>query len=596
MPSVADTLDEFVEALEKNIPIECDQKGQWKLEGSCHKITRLLTLNYYDRNQLLTSAKLFAKSLDKLEKTPVIFQNDMKITQPQYKKFLHYLNAYQKLETKLSKSHNTQIKQELNNIKQRIIALKYRIEAIHGGINKKSSIDEVQLKYLNDSASTWKSKQKLYPNNAKNLSERDMIKLREACLYPEFTQLLLSDKSLQHQFFTWTIRDNNGPAQFIEFPATCARLRACLLDKRVGRLLPHELDIVEDILPNGYQKILRLPFFNGQEMIRVNILDESQYVTLNNQWRLTIEEIFQQFSHKKSSPGNVEFFGTTGIMNWGNFEFGSWNPRTQSYNRIDLTPHPEWWNQLPIFEELTKEEVESKYQVHLEEKKSLRCLIAAIETLDFNVLKKHGYIETIILQANGKYAVYPFGNYPLDYPTFPPSQVRLITETVEGRIQYVEENAFKSNRQHIMQSKVKTPEESHDLMERIRQDVNLSVNGNHTFQLGYENCAHWAQKVVTDTEGNDAPNPFKMRIMDMQKTNKALEWFIHTNPRIQSTILHCFRLFSFLDGKTIHKDGKSIYKTTAFPKTLDGLVIHQPAYLKQQIEEGTLPGVITYGN
>src|SRR5580700_6573428 len=59
MPNIADTLNEFVEALEKNIPIECDNKGQWTHERSCHKITRLLTLNYYDRNQLVTIAKTF---------------------------------------------------------------------------------------------------------------------------------------------------------------------------------------------------------------------------------------------------------------------------------------------------------------------------------------------------------------------------------------------------------------------------------------------------------------------------------------------------------------------------------------------------------
>lgn len=597
MPDIIDTLDDFVEALEKNTPIECDQKGQWAHERSCHKITRLLTLNYYDRNQLVTIAKTFTKSLDNLEKTPVIFQNDMKITQPQYKKFLHYLNAYQKLETKLSKSQNPQIKQELNAIKQRIIALKYRIEAIHGGIDKKSSIDEIQLKYICLSASSWKSKQKLYPNNAKNLTERDMIKLHEACLYPEFMRLLLSDKSLQNLFFTWTIRDNNGSAQFIEFPATCARLRTCLLDKRVGRLLPHELDIVEDKLLNiqGHQKIICLPFFDGHAMKRVNILDESTYVTLNNERRMTIAEIFRIFSEKRNRPGNVEFFGTKGIMNWANYEYGSWNPRTESYDRIDLTK-PDWWTQLPVFEELSKDEVEAKYQLSLKKGQWVRCLVATLEDLDFDMLRRHGYLETVIPQENDKYAVYPFGNYPLNYPTDAPSQARLVTQTVEGRIGYLEENVFKSNRQHITQSEPNTPDEGKRIMELIRQDVIASISGNHTFQLFVENCAQWSQKIVVAAEGKKAPNPFIMPVKEMRPTNRKLDWFVHTTPRTQSTILNCFRLFAYLDGKTINKDGKRVYKTATFPKKAEELVVHQPAYLKKQIEDGSLHGVITYGN
>jgi len=55
-------------------------------------------------------------------------------------------------------------------------------------------------------------------------------------------------------------------------------------------------------------------------------------------------------------------------------------------------------------------------------------------------------------------------------------------------------------------------------------------------------------------------------------------------------------LFAYLDGKTIHKDGKHVYKTATFPKTVDELFIHQPAYLKKQVEEGRLHGVMTYGN
>ena len=212
------------------------------------------------------------------------------------------------------------------------------------------------------------------------------------------------------------------------------------------------------------------------------------------------------------------------------------------------------------------------------------------------MLRRHGYLETIIPQANGKYAVYPFGNYPLNYPTDAPSQARLVVQTVEGRIGYLEENVFKTNRLHVTQPDPKAPDEGKKIMELIRQDIIASVSGNHTFQLFVENCAQWTQKIVVAAEGKDAPNPFIIPATKMHPTNQKLEWFVHTTPRIQSIIFNTFRLFSYLDGKTIHKDGKRIYKTASFPKRVEDLVVYQPAYLKKQVEEGSLHGVMTYGN
>jgi len=616
MPNITDTLVEFVEALEKNIPIECNQYGQWNYEGifhkishfitvndknkkqhegTFHKISRLLTLNIYHKDPLVNIAKAITKTLDILEKTPVIFQNDLQTTQSQYKKFLPYFKAYSVIEEKLQHSPNPEVKNELSIIKQRILGLKYRIESIHGGIDKKTTLDEAQLKYLCHLASTWKSNQKLYPNNAKALTERDMIKLREACLYPEFIRFLSSDKAVQGLFFNWTIRDNNGPAQFIEFPATCSRLQACILSKRIGRLTPQELNIVKNNITGGYQKIICLPFYINHQMTRVNILDDSISITLNDNLCLSINEIFKAFSNKKTRPGNIEYFGTTGIMNWNNFECGSWNPTTKSYNRINLKERT-WWKELPILEELSKQQVEEKYQVTLKDGEWVRCVISTRDDLNFSAMGQHGYIEMAIPLDHNRYAIYPFGKFPKHYPTYKLPQIRLVTQTVLARIEYPDENTFYSHRQHATNPKVKLPEEGMIMMDRIRDDIMKAIHDNLPFQLGYDNCARWAEETIVSAEGKDAPNPFKIPMSQVQLKYKTFHAFLHASPCTQSMILHSLRFFASKDGKYFHENKKLVYKSTEFKTNVNKFHQYQPVHLNKQIEQGTLPGVITYGN
>src|SRR5205823_4200730 len=96
------------------------------------------------------------------------------------------------------------------------------------------------------------------------------------------------------------------------------------------------------------EKVICLPFFDGEKISRISILDESQKVELRGNRMLSIKEIFDIFSHKNITPGNVEYLGPTGINNWANHEAGWWNPRTQSYVRPDFSVN-KWWEQLPLF-------------------------------------------------------------------------------------------------------------------------------------------------------------------------------------------------------------------------------------------------------
>lgn len=590
MPNIQDHLEEFTEILQKDLSIQCDKEGNWSKESTCQKITRILTLNRCNSDLLITIAKSFCRTLDTLERTPVIFSNDRKFIQPQLVQFSKYFEAHKIIASKLKQSPTPKIKQELNILQQRIIGLKYRIEALHGGIDKKECQDERLIEYSLALASRWKSKQELYPEQDKKLSQRDISKIRELSHYSEFTRILFRDKKLQDDFFKWTIRDNNNAAEFIEFPATAERLKTCLLDKRIGRLMPEELRIKKDKIPEKEiaQKIICLPFFNGHAVQHVSILDESKRVVLNGEQRsFTINEIFNNFARKKFTPGNLEFFSKIGITNWSNFEFGPWNTAKQSHLRIDFEKK-EWWKQLPIVEEMTKEQIENKYRLKLNQGEWIRCISSTRETPDFDLLKRHGYIEMAIPQDNGLYAIYAFGKFPKTYASSKLSQLRLLSQTIEARIEYPDQNIFYSQRQRAAHPKVKTPEQGLQIMTRIKNDICKALEGNLTFQLAGENCAHWAEETIVCEEGKEAPNPFKMPVAKMHPSQPKLNYLVKSVPLL--------RLFASIDGKTIEENGVKVYKTTHFDEKPEEIKQYQPAHLNEQIEQGVLHGIISYGN
>lgn len=318
-------------------------------------------------------------------------------------------------------------------------------------------------------------------------------------------------------------------------------------------------------------------------------------------WLLSIKEIFDIFSRKNVNPGNIEYFGPTGINNWCNHEIGWWNHKTKSYVRPDVTL-PEWWKQLPIFQVVSKEEVERQCLVKLEKGDWIRSIKSTRESLDFGLMGSHGYLEMAIPLDNGKYGIYPFGKYAGNFPTTIAAKMKLITETVKGKIGYPDENPMYSHRQHAFHSKKKKSYEGVDIMSEIQKDLIKSIEGNLTFQMSWENCAHWAQTKLEATEGEAAPNPFKMPLTKIYPTNPVLTALINTpyffEPYfpLQPFIMNCFSFFANRNGMTVLENGKKIYKVTPFASNYAEQYQYQPDLLPREIEAEKLHGSITYGN
>lgn len=467
---------------------------------------------------------------------------------------------------------------------QRIVGLQYRIEEIHGGLDPLGTADPEVFALLIRKAETFKKEQKLFPEPM--LINLDFEKLKETAKYFTFAKLILKHKILRDIFFKWILRDNNGVAQFIEFPATAERMRETFIDKRVGFLNPCELSIVKI----NHQKMICLPFFDGENVQRINILNEAQEIILNNQRKLTLKEIFDIFKQKNIEPGNLEYVGKNGIMNWAIYEFGAWNSEKKDYDRIDFSKK-EWWKDLPVFNVVSKIFLEKFYKITLGENEWVQIVKATRESLDFDLLKRHGYIEIAIPMGDDLYALYPFGVYPSDFPATTFEQTMLITKTVLGEMAYPDENEFYSQRQHAAFATVISPELGQQKMDAIKKLILKALHGQLTFQFGGENCSFYADEIARNKESF-----FKMPVLEMKPTHPGIEFVLKFPEILQSYSIRLMQILALWYGQPIKEPHNSYYKCTFFADKVGDMQQYQPARLFQQIDKKERKGVISFGN
>lgn len=556
-------IEDFTDYLQKNLP----------------PVDKHCCLRHEDNRKMLT--KIFCELFDKLEKNPVTFsekKEEMIVIKEHYSK---YIQAGEIFLEYLESGDFRQPFLGLELVLQRIIGLNYRIQKLHGGMDQDENIDQPLFQSLLNLVEVFKRNQKLYESTV--ATKKDCEKMMEVSRYFTFGKFILKFPNMRDKFFKWALRDNNSVATFIEFPATSERLIKSFIDKRVGYFNPKELEIIFE----DQQKVLKLPFYDGEKVNRINILDESKIIILNHDRRITIKEIFDIFAQKKIDPGSVEYFGVNGIMNWGSYEFGPYNEKTKTYDRIDFTKE-KWWELLPIFEMIPRQNLEKRYQIAIQKNDWIQTIASTREAKNFDLLKRHGFYEIAIPMENDQYHLFPFGKYPAEFPTRILDQLKIVSKTVIAKMQFPDENKFYSQRQHASHSCVIDKAAGLQKMEKIKDNVILALNNNLTFHFGGPNCAFFADDVAGTT-------CFDMPFSEMQPSNPAQEFFLRCPRIFQPYVATFLQWLANTNGVTVIENGEHVYKTTLFGKNFREAEQSQPARLFQQIEEKKLPGVITFG-
>lgn len=594
MPQITDSLKTFTENLHNNVPIICNPTGTWEVEGCLSRLVRKIC--HRDDARLNGIVRAFKNTLDSFESKPLLFTRDNKVVKEQTDFIDSYFKAAQAVQDIFKNAPTLSPFKCLNSLARRIAALQYRLEAANGGLDP-VHIDPALKQQLISAVLKWKGDQEFMHD--KTLSEKDLAKIDETCRYPQFVHLLLQGSTLKDTFFNWSLRDNNRPSLFIQFPATCSRLNAANLAIRTGRFGQDTLQIkkIPHSTPEGVsEKVLTMPFFNGKTVEHISILDGSREVTLNEGWRLSINKVFDLFTEKSTRPSDLDFFGNKGVVNWHSRVLGTWNPSTQSYNLVDLS-NPDWIKNLMPAEILSKDDLEKRYDVKLMKGDCLAVARANREKITPVLEGRHTFLEVILPNDDGSYSMYPFSKYATDFPITVLEQLTFLLATVRAKIAYPDENIFYSDRQHAAYPIKLDADGKQQLLNTLQRDMIKARDGNLIFQFRRENCAFWVQSTLDSVDTIKTPRLFKSFMVECQANNPVLNVFFKGIRLLPTTWQP--KIFNATDwllggsrGVTIIENDQKVFRSFLQTPDHEKPLVFQPGSLHKHIEDGTVKGVL----
>ncbi len=603
--SIAADFSSFRAALiDSPIKVTTDRAGNWSKIPSIKR--GLYALECYEKTRLSALAVSMIKELDSLEKIPVKFGRG----DDQKELFNEHLDAAKYIKNRMKTFKTSKkMRSQCQLLKQRMAALKYRMEQVNGGLDK-GSVSPEDVNELEGLAVEWKKHYKLYQDTSISDSERE--KLREASRYPKFSKLVKLDPAIRNQFFRWVIRDNNPVDTFVQFPSTCYRLKAALLSGRIGRFSRE----FQYVAKEEGRKVFRLPFQvqtadGGLETRQISILDDHRLVTLRGGLQLTIRQAINIFRRKNNETGNLEFMGFSGITNWDSLKLGWLNPETGTHELIDVDhENSRWWEQLPVFETVSAAEVRRRFGVDvMGPGQWLAVAKSTRECLTLDIDRSHGYFEILVPNPAGEgYRLYPMGKFAKEFPKSIIEKFFFVTNTVESRIEYPDENPFYSHRQHASAPFVIENDQGLELMEMIRKDLKAAREGNVVFQFAWENCAWWPQERLEnllgkkeEEEDGRVPNFFVHSLLESRpqvQPLKSIFKFCRILPECLKKItvkIVAFILGSWR-GMWVEENGKRVFKSMKNSRFRKECKMYHPALLHHRIQEGLIEGRVTLGH
>ncbi|MBA3816879.1 MAG: hypothetical protein H0X29_10260 [Parachlamydiaceae bacterium] len=184
--------------------------------------------------------------------------------------------------------------------------------------------------------------------------------------------------------------------------------------------------------------------------------------------------------------------------------------------------------------------------------------------------------------------MFPFGSYPLNFPSSLISGLLSVNDTSLGSIVYPDDNISMLHRQHAVVPTEISSDEGLNLLEEIRK----ALLKTQIFQLRGENCAFWAQNTSEKINIFKLKNPFKINL-----TQSNTFSFIGKIPaRYQPKLLNALDFFlGERRGLTIEENGQKVFKSISLIPQEEKMYIYQPGWLHEQILAGTLSGRIYTG-
>lgn len=530
--------------------------------------------NFYIKEQI----REMIQNLDKIETEPVLYGSN--------KCYAKELILIQEAEILFSNhQENSELQKDLFELKQRMIALKFRLEKSNGGVDRKMNPTALLDKLIN-AASDWKRNQPIFLEE--ELTHNDKEELKNCSTYPEFAELLLKSREIQSALFNWIIRDQNECHAFIQFPSLVNKLMECNLTGRLSCLGKHLLKIAKKPNFSGVrEKIVTLPF-EGRDL---NILDENKIITFRGNLSMTVKEIFEVFRQKELKAGNLEFM-QEGIINWNIHHLGYFDTVKNDFVRIDLN-QKEWWKQLPFFEVLSLKQAKARYGSYLDGTNWSAAAAASRGTPTLSYEKTHAFLEVAVPIGFRKYAVYDFGKLAYNYPGNFLELLDVFCKNVHATVAYPDDNVFFSHRQQALHPFAITEEQGMRLMQFIKNDILEARRYNFIYQIESENCAKWVNKKLEAILGPaEVPNLYRMQLLDTEPEGPVMSLFrlIKKLPKEwQVPVLSFLHLFLGAARETeVIENGQLVRKSLASHSFFKTGEVYLPAFMHNELLAGRL--------
>lgn len=589
-----ESLPQFILDLDKNKPIQCDEKGSWTVsDNSTITMYDLLGCkNFTAIKRFENIVRTYTTFLNQHESQPVIMDgNDEQKIQ-----FARMVIAADSVTRYVNHSelHSPALTSALNQLQRCVAGLYYRYEKINGGLDKVAKENaQPRILKLTTLAIEWMRQQELFRLTKSELDETDKRVLERAGQHSLFAQLIINDPELKNSFFNWCLRDVRDPAAvetFIQFPALCTELSASVMDKHIGYHNPHILKITLD----HHQKTVQLPFVRAGKTHWVNVLDKSRVIEFNLDCQTTVAALFKSFAGRKVKPGNIELCDQ-GFINWNSAQMAWWYSHPKQgkphLSKFTLTSsYSSWWNALPPFQTFSKEQIKSRYHLtDIPNNAWIKCAIATCQYVTYGFEKTHGEMEIAIPTQQGHYQIFPFSIYPVVYA----SGIHGLTGTRRAQIYYPDEG-LKVPRIKAFFAKVVGPWDGIVSMTKLHKAITQSRAGNLYFQTANENCAEFCGRILESKEFPSCETLYGVRLRDMNPMPREA-WYLLNMPNY--VILPLLQYFADINKLDVENEqGEMEVKKVDFRKKGKDSLQLSPPHLLFQIIHKKLPGFVTYAN
>lgn len=334
-------------------------------------------------------------------------------------------------------------------------------------------------------------------------------KLARFCCYTPFIETLKGDRESIYRLFTevfrkWAEQSVAGVDCAILLPKARRWLAETFMDERIRYYNDNSVQVLCQESVNSNPKYSVLVPIEGQLVDITNPRISLCFRSVDSVVNRPIEQLRLELLKQNDHLIDYEFIQNKGIS------FIDCSLRTMNFEQ------PAWWKQLPLVEEVTRQEMKERFNCDCADASNTYAfygLCASRKNRDLSVQETHGNLMIGIPLDNGKFnLIYP-GKYAKIWPQGVKDLITFIFKTHIAQLTYIDPNRTMNSRQQIQVCTGLTQAAFEKAMSVLAKYFTLARQESLIFQPQGDNCANFAFEVTKEIFGDDLPEIFKLHFL-----------------------------------------------------------------------------------